>query len=160
MGNYSGIGDAKVFKGGGQYFKPGRYKVAIQAVKWVNAAVGGKQFTVIETKVLESNNPEVPVGCERSQVIDMIGVMGLPTVKAFVAAVSGFDGTVSSLNSDVERYWAGITGETRDFAGVCDLIASDVNPLSDEVMDLECIEVDTRTGGKFTKHVWATRVAA
>ena len=120
MGRFDGIETTKVFKTG-QYFKVGKYRVRILALKWVKASVGAKEFCVIETEVLESNNAEVPVGAERSHVIDMSGVMGMPTFKAFVACVSGVDPSVSSINEDVVEYWAGVTGEHNSFAGICEM---------------------------------------
>jgi hypothetical protein len=159
MGRFDGIEDVKVYKTG-QYFKPGKYRVKINAVKWVKASVGAKEFTVIETEVLQSNNPEVPVGGERSHVIDMSGVMGMPTFKAFVAAASGVDPTSVAINDEVVKYWAGVTGTHNTYAGICEMLCSELNPLEGEEMELECIEVKKRDGDPFTKHQWAIREIA
>jgi hypothetical protein len=152
-GRFAGIEEAKVFKTG-QYFKPGLYTVKIKAVKWVVGSVGKKEFVVIETEVLESNNPEVPVGGERSQVIDYSSVMGQPNVKAFVAAASGVDPGSSNVNDEVSAYWSKTVGEHLSFEAICDLIVSDTNPLEDVVLGLECVEVTTKSGDPFTKHSW------
>jgi hypothetical protein len=158
MGRFDGIEDTKVYKTG-QYFKPGKYRVKINNVKWVKASVGSKEFAVIETEVLESSNPEVPVGGERSHVIDMGGVMGMPTFKAFVAAASGVDPSVNSINEDVEKYWAGVTGNHLAYPKICEMLCPEdgVSPLEDEVMDLECVEIKKKDGDPFTKHNWGVR---
>ncbi len=156
MGRFDGIESAKVYKTG-QYFKVGKYRVKIKALKWVEAAVGNKEFVVIETEVLESNTDEVPVGVERSHVITMSDVMGMPTFKGFVACASGVDPTLDAINDLVVDYWAGITGEHNSFAGICDLLCSEANPLEGEEMELECVEITTREGKPFTKHNWGVR---
>jgi hypothetical protein len=162
---FEGIEDEKVYRTG-QYFKPGKYRVKINAVKWVKASVGTKEFTVIETEVLQSSNPEIQVGGERSHVIDMSGPMGLPTVKAFVAAASGVNPGSGTINEEVVDYWVRTCGQSavpsvaelvKSFSGICEFICSAVNPLEGEEMDLECIEVTKRDGDPFTKHNWLTR---
>ena len=156
-GKFKGIEDAKVFKTG-QYFKPGKYKVRINAVKDVDSAVGSKSYFIVETTVMESNNPDIPVGGERSHVIDLGNVMGLPNVKAFVAAASGVDSTSPSINDEVTAYWSKQVGEHLDFEKICNLLVSSANPLEGEIMELECFETKTREGGDFTKHNWLPRV--
>ena len=157
MGHFAGIENAKVFKTG-QYFKIGKYRVKILGVRWVNASVGNKEFVVIETEVLESNNVEVPVGAERSQVIDMTNVMGMSNVKGFVAAISGVDSSASGdLNVAIEKYWAGLLGSPLPLSRICDMICSDANPLAGEEIELECVEVKKKDGDPFTRHNWVTR---
>lgn len=156
-GKFKGIEDAKVYNRTGQYFKAGQYRVRINAVKWVPASVGSKEFFIVETKVLASNNPEIAVGSERSHVIDMSGVMGLPNVKGFVAAVSGVDPGLTTVNDEVAKYWSTQVGEHIGFEKICELICSDANPLKGEEMELECFDVTTKSGDPFTKHVWAPR---
>lgn len=153
MSRFKGIQDAPVYKTG-QYFKPGKYKVRIKAVKWVTSAVGSKNYFVIETEVVQSDNTEVPVGGERSHVIDMASAMGKPNVKAFVACASGFDPGITDINDKVCEYWSRAIGESLDFESICELIISDANPLQGNVMDLECMEIETRQGTPFTKHNW------
>jgi hypothetical protein len=156
MGTFDGIGGVSVSKGGA-YFKQGKYSVDILAVKRVMSKVGNKEYFVIETKVRSSNNPEVPVGADRSQVIDMSNVMGLPNVKGFIAAVSGVDPNVDTINDDVEKYWTGILGSFTSFPAVCELVISANNPLEGVSMDLECVEIKKKDGEPFTKHNWFPR---
>lgn len=157
MGKYDKIVDAKVTKTG-QYFKPGRYRVKIAAVKDVESQLG-KNFTVIECVVIASDNPEVPVGAERSQVIDMGNIMGFPNLKAFMAAVSGVDPTLDTVNDEVEKFWQQNHPDRAytPFPKIIEEFVVRDNVLEGTAMDLECIEITTKAGEPFTKHVWATR---
>lgn len=155
-GRFKGIKETKVFKTG-QFFKEGKFRVKIKAVKWIVSAVDKDEYFIIETEVLESNNIEIKVGDERSHVINMGNVMGLPNVKGFVAAVSGVDPAATEINDLVQAYWSKQLGEYIDFEQVCELICSDTNPLKDEEMELTCFMTKTREGNDFTKHVWEPR---
>ena len=177
MGKFSNIGKVSVSKSG-QYFTAGNYQVRIKAVKIVPSQAGGnKEYFVIETEVLDSDNPQIKPGSERSHVIDMTNVMSMPNIKAFVAAVSGVDPSSGAINEEVEEYWQkwgleqGIVeeGEEVTFERVCDLIVDSVNILEGTVMDLECTDVITKkereaakAAGRdpkadFTKHNWIPR---
>jgi hypothetical protein len=156
-GRFKGIEDAKVFGGKRPFFKPGKYKVQINAVKWVDSSVGSKSYFIIETTVLESNNPDVPVNSDRSHVINYNNVMGQPNVKQFVAAVSGVDPSSPSINDAVAAYWSKQVGEHIDFEGICELLVSSANPLDGEIMELECFDIETKGGDPFTKHNWLPR---
>lgn len=159
-GRFKGIKEASYSKGSGSFFKEGIYRVKILGVKWVKSQKGGAQkreFFIIETEVLKSNNAEIAVGSQRSHVIPMDNVMSLPNVKGFVAAASGVDPDEANVNDAVAQYWSTLTGESVDFEDVCDWICGPSNPLKDEEMDLECIPVKTQAGGDFTKHAWMPR---
>lgn len=158
MGNfYSGISEKKVAKTG-SYFKPGTYRVTILAVKEVKGQKN-RNFFVIETKVLQSNNPEVPVGAERSQVIPFDNVMALVNIKQFIAAVSGVDATLDDVNERVEAYWANLhpKGEVLPFEEIVSQMVVGANALADVEMGLECVEIATTEGQPFTKHTWEVR---
>lgn len=159
MGIYDGIEGVAPAGKGGQYFKPGKYRVEILAVKEVKSQAGGQVFFIIETKVLRSDNAEIPVNAERSQVIDIGKKMGLPNIKAFVAAASGFDpSNADTVTHEVEEYWSKMIGESLSFSKICELIVSDANPLASIEMDLDCVNVKTREKKEdFTKHVWSPR---
>lgn len=156
-GWFDNIRNVKVSKTG-QYFKPGRYHVLIKAVKEVKGQLN-RDFLVIETKVLASNNPEIPVGSEKSHVIPMDKVMGLPNVKGFVAAVSGIDPTLDNVNDAVEDFWAKAhpLGERLPFSRIVDDLIIKQNVLENLEMDLECVQITTREGKPFTRHDWAVR---
>jgi hypothetical protein len=166
MGIYEKIKETQVSKGG-NYFKPGNYRVKIKACKLVNSQAGpAKTFFVIECDVLQSDNPDIQIGRERSQVINMANVMGLPNVKQFVAAVSGIEPTSETVNEEVEAYWKkelkrrGLTdGEDVPFADICELVSDEkINLFQDIEMKLECTTILTKDkGGEFTKHNWQVR---
>lgn len=162
MGMFDGIEDASVSKSG-SYFKPGHFRVRIKAVKKQDSATApGKQFFIIETLVLESSNPDIAVGTERSQVITMGQTMSLPNVKAFMAAVSGVDPNSETVNQEVEAYWAERLNQHVPFDQLCELVCSAANPLGEAQppieMDLVCEEILTKsTKQPFTKHLWQPR---
>jgi hypothetical protein len=156
-GWYANIGSAKVQKTG-QYFKPGQYRVKILAVKEVTGQLN-KNYTVIETRVLESDNPEIPVGSEKSQVIEMGNVMALSNIKAFMAAVSGVDATLDNVNTLVEEYWHKVNpdGVFLSFDKIMDEMVIKANALSDVELGLTCTEIKKRDGSPFTKYIWEVR---
>jgi hypothetical protein len=159
MGIYDGIEGVAPAGKGGQYFQPGKFKVEILAVKQVKSQAGGQIYFIVETKVLESDNPGIPPKAERSQVIDVHKKMGLPNIKAFVAAASGFDPSqADTVTEEVEVYWSKMIGEHLSFSKICELIVSDANPLAGIVMRLECVNVKTKEKKEdFTKHMWSPR---
>jgi hypothetical protein len=158
-GWFDAIGDKAIQKTG-QYFKPGRYRVRIREVKKINGQKGEK-FFVIETKVLESDNPEIQVGEERSQVVKMSNVMALINIKQFVAAASGVDPYLDKddVNLLVEKFWKEYhpQGVQLPFAAIVDQFIVQANALEDVEMGLECVDVRTKEDGKFTKHIWEVR---
>jgi hypothetical protein len=167
MSIYDKIKEAQVSKSG-QYFKPGNYAVRIKACKLVKSQAGpAKTFFVIECEVRQSDNPDIPVGSERSQVIDMGKVMALPNIKQFMAAVSGIDPTCETVNEDVEAFWQKelVRRELIDendhvpFEDVCELVTDEkINLLKDIEMKLECTNIQTKEKGQdFTKHNWQIR---
>lgn len=167
MGKFGKARDAKVF-GNNQYFLPGNYKVKIKDTKLVDSAASpGKEFCVIETEVLESSNPEIAVGSERSQVIPLGEQMSLTNVKAFVSAASGVDPHDTDSGPKVEAFWAEVFGTSEYpkqyenfFEYICETIFSQ-NPIAGSEMDLECVEIITKKNQKqFTKHNWAARKVA
>ena len=156
MSLYSDISEASVSRSG-QYFKPGNFLVKIEAVKEQESQKESKIWFIIETKVLESDNPDVKVGGDYSQVIDTTNVMFLPNVKGFMAAVSGVEASSETINEEIEKYWEGVMGEYVSFERVCELVASEGNPLQGIEIELQCVEIRTKDDRPFTRHIWQTR---
>lgn len=166
MSVYDKIKETQVSKSG-QYFKPGNYKVRIKACKLIKSQAGAaKMFFVVECDVLQSDNPEILVGSERSQVVPMDGKMALPNIKQLVSAVSGVDPTSETVNEEVEAYWKeelkrrGLTdGEDVPFADICELVSDEkINLLQGIEMRLECESIKTKEKQTdFTKHNWQIR---
>jgi hypothetical protein len=160
MGHFSKVKTTKVTPSG-QYFKPGNYTVKIKGCKVVESQRDNRAFFVVETVVLESTNAEITEGMDRSHVIDLSKVMGMPDIKAFVAAASGVDPFSEAIDTLVEEEWArrlekmGVT-EKADYEQICELIVNEeINPLEGQVMKLECVNITKKSdGGDFTKHNW------
>lgn len=157
MGRFSKIRQAKV-SGTGSYFVPGMYKVRIKTTKMVESSKDtGQEFFVIETEVLESDNPKIPVGGDRSQVIPMDETMTLPNIKGFIAAASGVDPLDDDIDDKVEKFWSKAVGQSLSYDQIADLMV-DGNPLEGVELELECVEIITRGKGQpFTKHNWQPR---
>jgi hypothetical protein len=156
MSRYEGLSGAVPSKGG-VYMKPGRFRVKLSAVKDITGQTG-VPWTVVEFKILKSDNPEVPVGTERSWVVDMSpsNRMGLPNIKGFLAAVSGVDGGLDDATSRIEGYWSDKTGGVRvSVEEIMEEYVVGANILEGVEMDLECVQIKTKTGGDFTKFNWA-----
>jgi hypothetical protein len=156
MGKYDKIETAEVTKTG-QYFKPGNYRVRILAVKDVTSRKDGKNYTIIETRVLQSNNVEIPVGSEKSHVIEMSNVMAFPNLKQFISAASGVDPTHPDCNHLVEEYWRQMSGTHLPFGKIVEEYIVRDNMLEGSDMDLECTEISKKDGDPFTKHTWGIR---
>lgn len=90
MGLFSGIKNAKS-NGGGVYFLPGTYVLECVAVKTGQTREGNKPFFVAEFTILESSNPERPVGTSVSYMVmlDKYIETALGNVKQCVAALFG-----------------------------------------------------------------------
>jgi hypothetical protein len=125
------------------YFLPGKYRVQIDVVHTHKKLVGGHLF-LVETTVLESNNPEIEKGEQRNwaQPFDMVAAM--PRIKCFVGAAHGY---CPKRNLDgINKF---VTKE------ICDKAVSPENPLKGVVIDLECYNKKSqRTGKDFTIHMW------
>lgn len=157
MSRWEGLSESKVSKTG-SYMQPGKYRVKINAVKWIKGQLG-KEFFVVEMVVLQSNNPDIPVHSERSWVVSMeaSNVMRWPNVKAFIAAASGVDGTLDNATALIEEVWSKLDPEGRVLTLdqiMDEFIIGEANALRDLEMNLECVQVTKKDGDPFTKHNW------
>lgn len=84
-----------------EYFSPGRYKLRIEECKARKNHEGVSQFIGVFS-VLESNNPETPVGSKRSLVIKLAGFYWAKDLISLSAAVLGHDLTNSAHQAYVE----------------------------------------------------------
>lgn len=156
MGRYSGMNEAKTSRSTGQYFLPGSYKVEIQSVKWIEGQ-RGKHFTVVESKVLQSDNPDISAGSTRSWVVDMANVMALPNLKTFLAVVSGVDPQADDVDRKIEAAWreADDMKVHRDVEQIMEDLVIKANVLKGDVLSLECVGITTREGKPFTRYSWS-----
>lgn len=148
MSLFSGMGETKISKGG-VYFLPGIYKVEVQKVTTNRSAKGRKDFFIVESKILESDNPERKPGMLVSHVIDIGNVMGPANIKAFLAAANGID----PRNDEEVQAALGVGRDGTDHGEQAALFAvSEANPLAGTILKLVCTEITTKAGNPFTKH--------
>ena len=163
MGIYSTIKAAKATKSG-QYYEAGDYKCKILAVKEVaSTQKPGAMYFVVETECLESNNTNIKVGAEYSQVIDMSNIMAMPNIKVLLAAASDLDPYTMSnddLNEALEERWSELCERKMELEQICELVAGTTNPLEGMEIGLTCVNQKTKPtlqkpeGGNFTKYQW------
>ena len=159
MSIFDGIKDVVVSKSG-SYFEPGNYKVRIKAVKKQKSQAGKNMvWFIIETVVLMSDNPNIKVNGEYSQVIDTSGVMFLPNVKRFMAAVSGVNPASETINDEVEAYWKEVLGQYVPFNELCERVVGPANPFEGIELELKCSLTTTKEDKPFTLHLWQPREA-
>jgi len=136
MGRFSKIKDVKS-QGGGIYFLPGKYAVECRANK-TGETREGRPFFVAEFTILESSNPERPVGTSVSFMVmlDKYIETALGNIKGYVAAL--FD----------------IPEAEVDEAGVEQLVAAE-NPGAGLKVRAVASNTKTKKGDPFTKVEWA-----
>jgi hypothetical protein len=139
MGLFGKIKEAKS-NGGGIYFLPGTYALQCLANK-TGTTREGRAFFVAEFSILESSNPDRPVGTSVSLMVmlDKNIETALGNIKGYVAALFG------------------IPEQTVDEAGVEALIAAD-NPGANFKVRAVASNVKTRAGKDFTKVIFQPHV--
>jgi hypothetical protein len=135
MGLFSKIKDAKSSQGG-VYFLPGKYALECRANK-TGTTREGRSFFVAEFTILESTNPERPVGTSVSFMImlDKNLETGLGNIKGYISAL--FDLPEAEV----------------DEAGVEQLVAAD-NPGAGVKVRAIASNIKTRANKDFTKVIW------
>jgi hypothetical protein len=135
---FSAVQGASV-NGGGIYFKAGRYKVEILAVKSILSRKNENLF-VVETEIKESDCADLRPNTKCSQVINLSKHDSAPgNIKAFVAAALDISPTSEEVN----------------WEELCDVVCTDANPLKGTMMTLICANTKTKAGGDFTLHQWS-----
>ena len=139
MGRFGGIKDAKVSLGG-VYFLPGNYLVRVDSVK-TGSTRKNDNFFVVETTILESDNPERKKGSS-------VSWMTLESFDSYLGHIKHFVSVAQQCEEDEV-----------DEAGV-EMVVSDENPCRDIVLVVKANNVPTRAGGVFTKVQFAWPTAA
>lgn len=167
-GIFGGVADAKVNKTGNYFLTrsdggPGRYMVEIQCCKTITSQRDRTLFAVIEGRVKASTVPEVKVGDERTQLIEIGTTMGPINLRKFVAAALGVDpyGKHDDVTIAIERAGSDLLGRRATVEAVCEWIFGDENPLgvskpgeSGVEVGLETKSTKTKKGSDFTVHEW------
>lgn len=130
---FSGIEEARISEGG-VYFKPGVFRVEVEAVKGLKDRKGVGTF-VVEGTLLESSEPSLPVGTAVSWVVKLDKEPALGNIKAFIAAAMGEDAK-------------NVTAES------VDLVISAGNPLKGTKLRASAQNIKTKAGNDFTKITW------
>ncbi len=126
-----------------RYFEPGIYSVAINSVFLHNRRLGGGPIFVVETSVLESNNPRIRPGDRCNWAQSFALPSALPRIKTFIGAALGLcpKRQANDINSQVT-------------AEVCTEVVSVSNPLCGKRLTLSCVNKITRAGKDFVQHSW------
>lgn len=122
-----------------QYFEPGHYTVAIDRVFLHEKRLGGGKLFIVETTVLESDNPHIRPGEQRNWVQSLSLPSALPRIKTFIGLAMGL--SPQEINTKVT-------------ALVCEHSVSAQNPLANKKVKLTCISKTTRAGKQFIQHGW------
>lgn len=133
MGMFDKIQEAKVTEGG-VYILPGIYRCQILACKQFETRkkIGA---VAVELRVLESSNPDRPIGSDMSWVATMDKDAAMGNIKQFVAAAMA------------------IKFEEVDPAGT-EMIFSKDNPLKGQIIRVSAYNKPTQKGTDFTRVWW------
>lgn len=122
-----------------QYFEPGNYTVAIERVFLHEKRLGGGKLFIVETKVIDSDNPHIKPGEQRNWVQSLALPYALPRIKAFIGAALGLH--LKDINNKLTP-------------AVCEHVVSLENPLNGKNIRLICSNKSTRAGKEFIQHKW------
>jgi hypothetical protein len=113
---------------GGQFFLPGNYVVQVLRVKHQESRVSAaKSWFIVETRILESDNPDVKVNSEPSWMVALPGDwpdLALGNVKDFILAgyegLARFHGETGWPEEDEinEEHVEAVAGREQLFAGL------------------------------------------
>ena len=126
---------------GGVYVDPGAYIVDLDLCKR-GISRKGKKYFLIELDIIESSNPDRPVGTRMTWQVNIPELVGgkyenpaLGNVKKFVATV--MKSAISEVNGKV-----------------LDLVTSPAQPLRGKRMRISATNITLKSGGDFTVVEW------
>lgn len=138
MGIFSGIEDAKATEGG-NYLKAGVYDVEL-----VRLTTGKTRksvpFFAADLRVLGSNNPDHRIGELVNWYVGMDKEPSLGNIKAFAVACLSSEGQIDP-ESITEKVMEGLVDKGGE-------------AVVGTRLKVQVTLVDTKTGGKFSKHLW------
>lgn len=133
MGIYDGIDKAEV-SSGGQYFKPGQYRMRIQSVSEITSRKN-ITFFVVESVVLDTTCEDYQPGATISWLVNMSNDYALGNVKEFAQALGG-DMSLQITGADIEK------------------LISDEQPAAGHDIDVDAITRVSRAGHEWTQARW------
>ncbi len=122
---------------GGVYVIPGVYSLEVDCLK-VGKSRAGRDFFVAEFFVLESTNPERPVGCKMSWMVTLDPSYletSLGNIKSFLSVLT------SSPTHEVDE-------------AAVEMAVSAANPCAGMKIKASAVNTKTKKGGDFTKVTW------
>ena len=134
MGLFTGI-DKASYSENGVFFVPGNYVVEVLKLK---AGTTRKKidFFLAECRILQSSNPERPVGSKATWFVSIIpDTSALGSIKNFIAIANDVD------EKDVDDLSA-------------EMVVSDAQPIAGTFLRATATNLKTRAGNDFTKVSW------
>lgn len=134
------IAGAKPSEGSGLYFLPGLYPVVqIKQLKMFdskNPSRAGAEMLIIDTDILESRVPDRPAGTQ--------------------SCAQTLNSNHPGAKDDAKRFFLALGLEEAQIdENLVKLLTSVEQPAAGYLLSLECYEkVSSKTGKKFTKHIW------
>lgn len=147
FGNAVSLNNTNGPSGAGYYYLPGVYESEITAVKKIKTRSKG-EMVVVETLILESSNPDRPVGGRPSwtQLLEGKAIDVAPmNIKMFLTAAAG-------LNIFDQKDAKTIAAFDWDSFG--DTALSEDNPLKGCRVHIEVVNTKNKAGGDFSKHTF------
>ncbi len=137
---FAGVGKAPL-NFGGAYVLEGKHALKIKECKLVRSQQKNADMFIAVFNVIESSNPAMLVGSERSWAVNFQHPSALSNLKTFVVAA------LNCKEEDVDE-------------ATCSAIVHDSQPLRGVVLNCEGNTVKTKRGTDFTKMSWSFLKAA
>lgn len=141
MGIFSSIGKTQGTRQRGSFLTPGTYIVEVTACRHVCSQKDGSEYFTAELDVVESNNPNHPVGSPATWMCKLNGKFpqsALADVKSFVVAAVG------CVDSEVDE------GMIEDH-----VLGGDGSGMAGERLRVVVEQRKTRSGTDFSKHYFS-----
>lgn len=154
MGLFGKVNTAESSKGG-YYFEKGSYRVRLDRIFKKKERNGKIEYLIVQTEILESNNPIRPVGTKPSVMYgdDKDATPG--NIKGFFgvgfATLSCAEGTAMTSEQAEKEY---LSGDERTVEKFCEDAVEEGALVGIELM-VEAIPIKTRANKDFTKIVWS-----
>jgi hypothetical protein len=136
------------------FLEEGSYKLKLVACKF-KASRAGKSLYIIETEILQSNNPARPPGMHCSSFIDLSNrdTAGRH-LAAFVTAIHGYDPTQLPKETPVAPWVEQATGRQMTWAEYAKHSIHDSNPWAGREIGCNVQSIETKAGNDFSLHTW------
>lgn len=140
---FGGVGAAKMNRRG-VFFDPGEYEIDVKRCEYMTAR-DKEEFFIVETIIVETNNPAHPVGAERNWMPKMNQDMSEVNLKGFCVACLGLedadaDGIAKVSDEDFQiMLEAALDGPDKE----------NTNALAGTALHVSVVETTLKNGAKF-----------